>query len=219
LGRVAANRIRLGILALPVGGMLILFGDLILPSFWSASEGASYAETVTTNRFELVACLYMLGNVLYLFGFFPLYAFLASGPGERWGLAGLVLVVLWLVSGIIYIGVTGITQPALGQKYLEGDKDAFIRAYDTGLFADAILFVYSWLQYPSFVLLGIGIWRSGPLPQGAVILGIASLALLPVAYAVTPNLMLVPDLLLAIASGWIAWVVWQEPLDRKPRRA
>jgi hypothetical protein len=208
-GRVAANRIRLGILALPVAGVLVVVGDLILPSFGSLSEGASYAETVVSRRFELVASIYTLGDVLYLFGVFALYAFLASGPGERWGLAGLVLVVVWLVSINIYNGTVGFTEPALGRRYLDGNEEAFI-TYDSGLYTDAVFFALDWFGYVGFVLLGVGIWRSGTLPQGAAILGIASVVLGPVAYAVTADLALVTDLLLAAASGWIAWVVWRQ---------
>lgn len=214
--RVAASRIRLGILALPAAGLLVLLGDLILPTFGSLTEGASYAETVVSRRFELVAGAYVLGDVLYLFGVFALYAFLASGPGERWGLAGLVLVVLWVVSYLTYYGAVGFAEPALGRKYLRGDEDAFV-TYDSGLFTDAIFFVFDWFGYAGFLLLGVGIWRSGTLPQGAVILGLAFLALNPVAYAVTADLALVTDLLLVTASGWISWVVWRQLSHKEAR--
>jgi hypothetical protein len=209
VGEVAANRIRLGILALPLAGMLILLGDLILPNFGTLSDDAGYAETVVSTRYEVVASAYMLGDSLYLFGVFALYAYLANGPGERWGLAGLVFVVVWLVSQVIYYGSIASTEPTLGYQYLEGDKDAFM-VYERTYFTDAVLFIFDWFAYPGFVLLGIGMWRSGTLPQGAVILGIAFLALNPVAYAVTADLALVTDLLLATASGWIAWVVWRQ---------
>ena len=201
---------------MPLAGILILLSDLILPGFGSLAEGAGYAETVVSRRFELVAGAYMLGDVLYLFGVFALYGFLASGPGERWGFAGLILVVLWLVSYIIYYGAIGLTEPALGRRYLEGDKDAFI-AYDTGVFTDAVFFVFDWFGYAGFVLLGVGMWRSGALPQGAVILGLAFLVLNPVAYAVTANLALVTDLLLTTAGAWIAWVVWRQLSPEKAR--
>ncbi len=129
---------------------------------------------------------------------------------------GLVLVVFWLISYITYYGAIGFTEPALGQKYLEGNKDAFI-TYDTGLFTDAVFFVFDWFGYAGFVLLGVGVWRSGTLPQGAVVLAIAFLVLNPIAYAVTADLTLVTDLLMATAGGWIARVVWRQLSPEKAR--
>jgi len=196
--------------------MLILAGDLIVPGFGSLAEGAGYAEMVVSRSYEVVAIAYALGNTLYLFGVFALYAYLAGGRGERWGLIGLVLVVFWLVSFIIYYGATGFTEPALGRRYLGGDEDAFI-VYDAGLFTDAVYFVFDWFGYAGFVLLGVGMWRSGTLPQGAVILALAFLALNPVAYAATNDLALVTDLLLVTAGGWISWVVWRQLSPTKTR--
>lgn len=208
-GKVAVNRIRLGIFALPVAQILILAGDLLLPEFGALSDTAAYAEAVTSTKYQVVAGAYMLGDTLYLFGVFALYAFLVGGPGERWGLAGGILVVLWLVSNVIYFGSIASTEPTLGYQYLEGNKDAFIQ-YEATPFTDAVLFVLDWFIYAGILVLGIGIWRSGTLPQGAIILGIAWVILAPIAYGVSANLTLVTDLLIAIAAGWIAWVVWRQ---------
>ncbi len=206
-GKVATNRIRLGILALPVAQIVILVGDVLLPEFGTLSDTAAYAETVVSTKYQVVAGAYILGDTLYLFGVFALYAFLVGGPGERWGLVGLVLVVLWLVSTLIYYGNIAYTEPTLGYQYLEGNKDAFIE-YEATPFTDAVFFVLDWVIYAGILLLGVGIWRSGTLPQGSIILGIAWVILTPIAYGVSADLTLVTDLLMAIAAGWIAWVVW-----------
>lgn len=151
----------------------------------------------------------MLGDTLYLFGVFALYAFLAGGPGERWGLVGLVLVVLWLVSNVIYYGSIAYNEPTLGYQYLEGNKDAFLQ-YKASPFTNAAWFVLDWFIYAGILLLGVGMWRSGTLPQGAIILGIAWLILGPIAYTVRADLVLMTDLLLVIATGWLAWIVWRQ---------
>lgn len=217
---IVANRIRLGILALPVAGMLILVGDLLLPAFGTLSGGAEYARMVVSTKYQIVSGLYALGDTLYLFGIFALYAFLAGGPGERWGLAGLVVTVVWLVSYVTYYGTIASVEPALGHRYLEGHEDAFkTTVYNSaGHFNHAMFFVSVWFGYAGLALLGVGIWRSGPLPRGAVILGLAFVALNPIAYAVSNNLGLVGDLLLTGASGWIAWVVWRRRSPAKARQ-
>ncbi len=215
-GKVATSRIRLGILALPVATILILTGDLLLPEFGSLSDTAAYAQTVVSTKYQVVAGAYMLGDMLYLFGVFALYAFLAGGPGERWGLSGLVLVVLWLVSNVIYFGSIATTEPTLGLQYLEGNKNAFIQ-YEATPFIDAVFFIFDWFIYAGILLLGVGIWRSGTLPQGAVILGVAWVVLGPIAYGVSADLTLVTNVLLAISCGWIAWVVWRQSSPRNVR--
>lgn len=205
--RTLVNRIRLGILALPVAGLLIFLGDLLLPEFGSLSDTAGYAKMVVSTKYQIVVGAYILGDTLYLFGVFALYAFLAGGPGERWGFIGLVFVVLWLVSEMIDYGSIAYTEPTLGYQYLDGNKDAFVD-YEATFFTSTVWFVLDWFDYVGFGFLGVGMWRSGTLPQGAIILGIAFVALNPIAYAVSADLALVTDLLLAIAGGWISWVVW-----------
>lgn len=160
----------------------------------------------------------MIGDALYLFGVFALYAYLAGGPGERWGLAGLVLLVLWLVSNVVYFGSVAVTEPTLGHRYLSGDEDAFVD-YAATPFNDAVHFVLDWAIYPGVLSLGVGNWRSGTLPQEAIGLGVAWAVLGPIAYAVSADLVLVTDLLIAVAGVWIAWVVWRRlsPTPSRPR--
>ena len=75
-------------------------------------------------------------------------------------------------------------------------------------------------QILSNLFFGIAIWRSGTLPRGAAILWVGATVL--GLTALTPPLSLfgwIEALVVALdlgGSGWIAWSVWQQPLDRKP---
>lgn len=47
------DRIRLGILALPAAGVLILAGDVLLPGFGGLSDTAAYARTVISAEYQI----------------------------------------------------------------------------------------------------------------------------------------------------------------------
>jgi hypothetical protein len=106
------------------------------------------------------------------------------------------------------------------RKTDSGREDAFAiydsRGY-TGAWSDTVLFAYDWGQYAGFLLFGIGIWRSGWLPQGAVILGIAFAVLTPVAWAVSSGLGFLGPLLIVIAEVWVAWAAWVQLSPTKAR--
>jgi len=220
-GTVAVNRIRLGILALPIAGVMELATTVLV---WSEDTRADrdWAELVVSTRYEAAQSIDLLSMVLYFFGVFALYACVVGTRGERWALGGLIFLVVYMVSWILVTGTAAAVDPFVGRQYLEGQEDAFAiyesRGY-TGALSDAVLFAYDRVQYAGFLLFGIGIWRSGLLPQGAVILAIAFAVLTPVAGAVSAGLGFLGPLLLVIAEAWVAWAVWGRfsPTKARPR--
>ncbi len=113
------------------------------------------------------------------------------------------------------------------ERYLEGQQnilDAFVIAGDPADFP--LLLVLGFAAYGLLfgvlgnLLFGVAIWRSGILPQGAVILWIGAAVLGLV--VLNPWYDLggwVEALLVALdlgGSGWIVWAVWHPP-DGKPR--
>ena len=218
-GAVAANLIRLGILALPLAGILELATTLFV---WSVDTRADrdWAELVVSTRHEVAQSVDLLSSVLYFFGVFALYACVARGRGERWALAGLVVIVVYMVSWVVITGTDASVDPFVGRQYLQGDEGAFAiyesRGY-MGVFSDTVLFTYDWGQYAGFVLFGVGIWRSGLLPQGAVILAMAYIVLTPIAFAVGPELGFLGPLLMVIAEAWVALAVWRQLSPAKGR--
>lgn len=152
--RTAVGRIRLGILALPAAGMLELATTVLV---WSEDNRADrdWAQLVVSTRYEAAQFVDLLSTILYRFGIFALYACVAMTRGERWGLAGLILLVVYLVSWAVITGTDASVDPFV--IYESGGY--------TGLLNDAALFAYDWGQYAGFTLFGVGIWRSGLLPQ------------------------------------------------------
>ena len=221
LGEVAANRIRLGILALPVAGAMELVTTVLV---WGEDTRADrdWARLVTSSRYEVAQSIDLLSMVLYLFGVFALYACVVGTRGERWALGGLIFLVVYMVSWVIVTGTAAAVDPFVGRQYLQGQEDAFA-IYEssgyTGALSGAVLFAYDWVQYAGFLLFGVGIWRSGWLPQGAVILGVAFAVLTPVAWAVSAGLGFLSPLLLVVAEVWVAWAVWGQlsPAKARPR--
>ncbi len=220
-GKVALNRIRLGILALPVAGAMELATTVLV---WSEDTRADreWAELVVSTRYETAQFADLLSAVLHLIGIFALYACVAMTRGERWALGGLIFLVVYMVSWVAITGAAASVDPFVGRQYLEGHKDAFAiygSGGYTGFHSNAVLFAIDWFLYPGFVLFGVGIWRSGMLPQGAVILAIAFTVLTPVAGAVSAGLGFLGPLLLVIAEAWVAWAVWGSfsPTKARPR--
>jgi len=179
-----------------------------------------WAELVVSTRYEAAQSIDLLSTVLYFFGIFALYACVVGTRGERWALGGLISLVFYMVSWVVITGADASVDPFVGRQYLEGREDAFAiyesRGY-TGAWSDTVLFAYDWGQYAGFLLFGIGIWRSGWLPQGAVILGIACAVLTPVAWAVSSGLGFLGPLLIVIAEVWVAWAAWVQLSPTKAR--
>ncbi len=216
---VAASQIRLGVLALPVAGALELATTLLV---WGEDTRADrdWAELVVSTRYEAAQLVDVVSLVLYLFGAFALYAYLAATRAERWALGGLVFGVLYVVSSVIGIASDATVEPLVGRRYLEGHPDAFA-VYGEVAKEDALPGLYTlthgWSGYVSFASFGVGIWRSGLLPQSAAILLAAFAVLTPVAYSVDAGLGFLGYLLMLIAAAWVAWAVWRQPSPAKSR--
>ncbi|HYP19606.1 MAG TPA: hypothetical protein VEY08_05980 [Chloroflexia bacterium] len=227
-GQAAAQRIRWGILCLPLAGLaglqaLVVSGDYVYPM----ADLQGYAEYVTSTRYHYAVLLYALQATLALIGVVALYAYFVNRRGERWALAGLVSQVAGLM---LLAGTGGATTSAdvsaipAAERYLEGqDAMKSVLLGDLGNIPPLIT-VCSALGFLIYLLSGllwgIAVWRSGTLPQGAAILLVGATVLTFV--TINPSVALfgwIQALVVALdlgGSGWIAWSVWQQPLDRKP---
>ncbi len=109
------------------------------------------------------------------------------------------------------------------EQYLQGQRAVFEVWYDLfdwtsifGLILNPVLFAIG------LILFGVAIWRSQTLPQGAAILWSATILFIN-AGALTWWAGVIAFLSVAIAGGWIAWTVWQQPpaqvgeADPRPR--
>lgn len=227
--RLVSRRIKWGVLCLPLAGLaglqaIAVSGDYVYPY----DDLQRYAEYVTSTRYHYAVLLYALQSTLALIGLVALYAYFANRRGERWALAGLVVGFAGLM---LLAGTGGATTSAdvsaipAAERYLEG-QDAmksmllgsgpgdFPLLIEVGGASGVFLFLLSPLLW------GIAVWRSGTLPQGAAVLWIGATVLTFV--TIIPPVALfgwIEALVVALdlgGSGWIAWSVWQQPLDRKP---
>lgn len=228
-GRVAARRIRWGVLCLPLAGLvylgtLVVAGEYIYPS----DDLRGFAEQVTSSRFQSGLLISHLQPALLLVGCFALYAYLSDSRAERWALAGLLLLCINVMAPPVDTGTRLSSIPA-AQAYLEGQQgalDAVLLSDDPANFPPLLLvwgLVTGWLfSLLSNLFFGVAIWRSKTLPQGAAILWVGA-AVLGVA-SLNPSVYLgawIEVLIVALdlgGSGWITYSVWRKPIAR-PRRS
>lgn len=227
--RLVARRIKWGILCLPLGGLaglqaLAVSGDFVYPY----DDLQRYAEYVTSTRFHYAVLLYALQGTLALIGVVALYAYFVNRRGERWALAGLVsqLAGLMLLAGTGAASTsTDVSAIPAAERYLEG-QDA-MKSVLLGDLGNVPLLITVWgvsgflLYVLGSLFFGIAVWRSGTLPQGAAVLWVGATVLTVV--TILPSVALfgwIQALVVALdlgGSGWIAWSVWQQTIDRKPR--
>ena len=225
--RVAARRIRCGILCLPLAGFvylesLVVAGEYIYPS----DDLRGFADQVTSVRFQSSLLVDHLQASLLLVGGIALYAYLFNSRAERWALAGLILLCVSTIVAGMDLG-TNLWQIPAAQAYLEGQQSALDAALlgddptNYPLLPSVWLIVTGYLfRILSNVFFGIAIWRSRTLPQGAAILWVGA-TVLGVA-SLNPSFFLgawIEALVVALdlgGSGWIAYSVWQQPVARMP---
>ena len=168
----SSNLTRLGILALPVSGVLTLVGLIgryNMPNPRVAPKLAAEAASSTGYAVsQFVANV--LGFTLLIFGVLTLTVYLAETRGKRVALAAMILSIAGIAPIMSAMGVTTYALPVLGRAYLSGQQDAL-------LIVDAIfgqplttIFLVAFLLYAAgFILFGVAIWRSRELPNGAAI--------------------------------------------------
>jgi uncharacterized membrane protein len=217
--------IRLGVLALPLAGLLALVG---LYSSFQLGTGGILATG--DNRAIVGGGYYvsqLLGNALALtiliFGLVALYAYLAKSRMSALALGAMVLSIFGIALQLIGLGVFAFAIPALSHSFLDGSPES-IRILDyifEGPFRIETTLALL-LYVAGFILWGVAIWRSGVLPRWAGVLVAAHAPLLvfgPLSVA-GPVL---GALLALVGGGWIAVSVLRSPpparvqADAEPR--
>jgi hypothetical protein len=201
--RNADGWVRLGMLALPLAGLLALvglYGTLKLGAGGILATGDNRA-IVSTGFFASV----FLGNVLALtvliFGVVALHAFLANSGEKLLATGGMILSIVGIALMLPRLGVIAYAVPALSRSFLNGDPET-IRIIDSifagplGTIETVTMPIYS----AGFFLFGIAIWRCGVLPRwaGVMISLHAPLITGPLVGSVAGAL------LALVGGGWIA---------------
>jgi hypothetical protein len=214
--------IRLGLLALPLAGLLFLVGlsstfRVFEPFVWVATEDPQYVLTSGFFVRQFVGTI--LALTLLIFGVVALFAYLANRSGMALPLASMVLSIVGIALSLSGSGIVVYTLPALGEAYLSGQVETAITVADailtTGPWQTISAVVFS-LYSAGFILFGVAIWRSGVLPQWAGVLvavhaPLVSGPFLPAVVSV------VGTLLAVVGGGWIALSALRSP--SAPREA
>jgi len=164
--------IRLGILALPVAGVLTfvgLIGRYNTPNPRLAPKVAAQAASTTCYVVSQFVGN-VLGLTLLIFGVLALTVYLAETRGKRVALAAMILSIAGIAPIMSAMGVTTYVLPVLGRAYLSGQQDTLLIV--DSIFGQPLtgIFLVAFVLYAmGFVLFGVAIWRSGVLPKGAAI--------------------------------------------------
>lgn len=215
------NWIRVGLLALPVYGLLTAWSSLgSQPD--QVKEPEAWARYVSTTSYLVSHLIGSTGgSILAIFGVFALGAYLATSRAGRLGLAAMVATAAGLVLLLVPSVISTFVTPAIGEAYLSGMEDVIMGVE----FHPAMIVTYMLgllLAFVGNVLLGVAVWRSGTLPKWAGALWVASTL---VFYALGALLGIVTTggslltqpvgaLLMVIGGGWIAWSVMRQPSAR-----
>src|SRR5215204_505993 len=211
--------IRLGLLTLPLAGLLLTWGTIATSAFFDFPDAVvgpeEAARAYTSVGYFLSQFVgYVVGLTLLSVGVFALTVYLSEIRRERWTLVAMVLSILGIGVLLSHYGLSTYALPVLGEAYLNGVQNAVVLANTILLdgLTRSVLYVAFLLYSAGFILFGFGVWGSGTLPKWAgVILALHA----PLLAAPLPNLFSVLGaLLLLVGGGWITSAVLRRPPAR-----
>ncbi len=212
------NWIRIGLLALPISGLLTMWSTLI-PQPNPSTEFEAWSHFVTTTDYLISHLLGSnLGIILLIFGVIALGAYLTRGRSGRFGLVAMVIIIAANALALMSAGGwSTFAAPAIGRAYLAGIEDAM--RIDVGVDYIVIFMLVIALSFIGNVLLGIAIWRSRIIPKWAGAIWIVWAVMFYVAGVLSGFLFTnsslptqpIGSLLMAISGGWIVWSVFRQP--------
>jgi len=212
-------RVRVGALALAVGGVLFVLYPAIRP--YSDETSLQGAVAFASSAWIVAHVLAMLGFVLVPLGLLALYATLRDSSAEH--LALLALVTGWVGVGLTlpYYGAEAFGLHVLGQEALRQHSTTLVGvANDVRYGPGAFLFI------PGLLLLGIGgivaaaaVWRSGTLPRWSGALFGLSFALYIPQFFGSPVIRVGHGLLVTAGCFWLAIAIWRGVLGNGPSAA
>ena len=164
--------IRLGILALPISGLLVLVA--VLGRYGTPNPGVDPASAVSLADSSSYFVTQLVGNVLGLtlliFGVISLTTYLINTRVRGLAVGAMVLSIVGIALLMGALGVTTYALPALARAYQNGQQDAplIVESIFRGPLREmffAIVLCYA----AGFILFAIAIWRSGVLPKRAAV--------------------------------------------------
>lgn len=210
--RIIERWIRIGVLALPVYGVLTLASTLTHQPD-PTSDFPAYARYISTTQFRVGHLVGSIGGTaLAMLGIIALVGYLSRHGVVRPALAGLVLAVVGNSLILTLFGVAAFASPAIGKAYLAGQQD--VVQVNEMIYAAplAITGVLGSLCYTAgAIFLGVAIWRSRVLPRWSGVLVAAAVPLIALVGLVIGVAQTVGSVLLIAGSAWLVWEIWLEP--------
>jgi hypothetical protein len=210
--------IRLGLLTLPLAGLLVTWATIATSAYFDLSNAvlgpAEAARSYTSLGYFLSQFLgYVVGLTLLTVGVFALTIYLSEFRRERWTLVAMVLSILGIGLLLSHYGLSTYAVPALGEAYLDGVQNAVVLA--NAIFGEPTqsVFYAAFLLYSAgFILFGFAVWGAGTLPRWAgVLLAIHA----PLLSGPLPDLFSVLGALLLLGGGgWVTFAVLRRPPAR-----
>lgn len=207
--------VRLGLLTLPLAGLLVTWAAVASSAFFDFSDTVIDPDEVaqayaSAGYFWSQFAGYILGLSLLTLGVFALTVYLSDIRGERWALVANVLSILGIGLLLSHYGLRTYAVPALGGAYLGGEENAVGMANVIfGSPTDSVFYAAFLLYSVGFILFGFAVWGSGTLTRWA---GVVLALHAPLLSGPLPDLFSVLGaLLLLIGGGWIAFDVLRRP--------
>ena len=201
--------VRVGLLALPVYGVLTLWTTFIhQPN--PNTDFEAYARYVSATNY-LVDHLFgsILGVILAIFGAVALGVYLSS---RRSALLGMVTSIAGNALTLTIFGMSTFATPAVGRAYLEGQRNIIEVNQDILGTPVIVTALVSGLLYSvGTILFGVAVWRSATLPKWAGVLYAPTGLLISIFGLAIGWTQTLGSILIIAGGGWIAWSVLRRP--------
>ncbi len=204
------REIRLGLIALALSGLLLTLGAALRGPVNLPELGSYIIPAALSPNYVSGWTIVLVGFVLNLLGTFGLYRYLSYQAENRIAFLALVLRITGVALFAPLITFLAVSGPVIADLYQQGNQEviAIVEANFTSGLGLALVSVAAGAATIGLLLFAIAIWRDGRLPKWtAVLLVLALLLQLPPATLAIELLGLV---FLAISTGMIAWIGWQE---------
>jgi hypothetical protein len=205
------TRIRLGLIALALSGLLFVLG-IVLRGGIDMADPESFIRAASSAAYVPAWTIILVGVVLNLYGTFALYRYLTYQGENMIAFLGFVLRIAGIALVIGLFTFFAVSVPAIAELYQQGNQEviAVVEANFTSGLGLVLLAVGGSASIFGLILFAIAIWRHGRLPKWT---GVALALSLPMlAFPVTFATELLGAVLLLISAGVMAWKVWQESM-------
>ena len=204
-----AGWVRLGLLLLPIYGVLTFIGTFTHQPDPN-TDFEAYARYLSTTSYlvqHLVCSIF--GLILGILGAIALGIYLADGRSGRLALFAMVASVAGSGFVLTIFGFSTIISPVIGQLYLAGHRGVI--AVNEAIFSSAAFGILAvpglLLSTASTILFGIAIWHSGTLPKWAGVLYAPTGFLISIVGLQIGQAQTLGTALLIAATVWICWSV------------